>query len=254
MKKTKFHIDLPTEEEISNQVSIIISKGLPQRQTMLQTIVDIWRDFPRKQFIFGMSEWLFTLILFVSSIVTMILVIKNDAFEITNFYKLSFVLSPFVFLTLTGASYMNKKLNGVLELEMTTKYTLYQVLAVRMLLYSMVASVLIITCSFIASLFIKMEVLRSIPIALSGLFLFASCFLFFFKERYVYVRTGLFCIVWTGGNILFSQMFKNGYELMIVQFPIIIYFVIMFVTFGLFLYAVKQFFTRDRGGVYECLL
>lgn len=253
MEQNKFEVKLPKEEIIQDQISIIVAKGLPQRKTFLTTLKDIWHNVPLWQVFFGRGEWLFSLILLVGVITFTVITVGENSIKAGEFYRLIFTGAPFVFLALTGFSFIDKKLNGTLEIEMTTKFTVYQLLAIRMFVYSVIASFFIITCIVIAAQFIGIQVLYSIPIALSGLFIFAAVLLLLYQEQHLVLRTGVFCTVWIGGNLGLSQWFPNSYQFVITQLPIIIYFLILVSAICLYLYSLKRFFTRNQGGAFECL-
>lgn len=251
--RTKFEVKLPSEEVIEEQISIIIEKGLPKQKTISDYLRDIWRNAPLWHLLFGRGEWMFSLILFVVGLTLTVATVENSPMNESEFYLLIFTGAPFVFLALTGFSYWNKKWNNTLEIEMTTKYTVYQMLAIRMFVYSLFASFFIITCILVVAQFIEIKVLYSIPIGLSGLFIFAAILLLIYREQHLVFRTGAFCFVWVGGNWGLNTWFRDAYEYVLTQLPIIIYILILLFAVGFFIYALKRFFTRKQGGAFECL-
>lgn len=253
MKQTKFEVKLPKEDVIDEQVSIIVAKALPKQKSMLGMLIDLWHSRHLWQVFFGRGEWLFSLILLVGVLVLTVLSVENNSIKASEFYSFTIIAAPFLFLALTCFSYIDKKRHGTLELVMTMKFTLYQMLAIRMFVYSIIASFFIITSILVAALFVEIKVLYSIPIGLSGLFIFAALLLLLYQERHLLVRTGVFCFIWIGGNLSLSYLLKDSYEFVLTKLPIFIYFLILIAAFSLFIFSLKRFFTRNQGGAFECL-
>lgn len=253
MEQNKCKVKLPTEEVIQKQISIIVNKGLPTRKSFSATLHDIWHNTSLWHLFFGRGEWLFSLVLLIGSITFTVMTVGEGSIQESEFYRLTFIGAPFLFLALTSFSYIDKKMSGTLEIEMTTKFTVYQLLAIRMFFYSIVASFFIITCFVIAAQFIGIQVLYSIPIALSSLFIFAGLLLYLYREQHVMLRTGLFSAIWIGGNLSLAKWFSNSYALVITQLPFIIYLFIFVSAICLYLFSLKRFFTRHQGGAFGCL-
>ena len=177
MKRNKFEVRVPRDEIIREQISTIIEKGLPKRKTFLETLNEIYNKLPLWHVLFGRGEWLFSLLILTFFLSLTRLSPSNQTIQETEFYSLLFKVAPFGFLALTGFSYLHRRINRTLEIEMTTKFTVYQMLALRMFAYSIIASFLIITFILFTAQFIEVNIIYSIPIGLSGLFSFASIML-----------------------------------------------------------------------------
>lgn len=252
MKRNQFEVMLPNDEVIEEQISTLVEKALPKQKTFLEALYEIYHKVPIRQVLFGRGEWLFSLFLWIV-LMAFVLTIGEQSMKATEFNSALFIAAPFAFVALTGFFYLDRRFNGTLEIEMTTKFTIYQMLAIRMFIYSIVASFLIITCILVAAQFIDIQIVYSIPIGLSGLFIFASIMLLLYREQHVFIRTAVICAIWIGGNWSLSHWFLDPYESVLLKLPIILYFIILLSVISLFMYALKRFFTRNQGGAFECL-
>lgn len=252
MEKKKFEIPNLSKKQVDQQITMIIQKGLPKRSSLRASLVQIVQNFPKRQFLYEPAEWLFTcvLIVFMSYIVHS--TIQNPTFMATDFYSFIFALSPFVFIGLIGFSYMSKKINGTFEIEMTMKYTVYQMLAIRMLLYSVIASIVNISVIVITSKYLQFEIFQAIAIALTGLFIYSAIFLLLVKGQLAAFKAITFSALWLFGNIVLSNDETITYIKVLIQLPILVYVTITIGAFLLFIYALQQFFQTNVREVMKC--
>ena len=251
--KTKFEPKLPTEAEIDRQIAIIVGKGLPRRPSMWEVLAEIWREFPKRQLLFEKGELLFTGLMLVVIVGQLWYTIEAPRNLTDGWTAMLFLISPFMFLSLTGFSMIRKHLEGTLELEMTVKYTVYQILAIRMLFYSVVSSVVHMCCIAIAAQFIQMDVLKVVSVALTGLFIFAAGLLFILRGKRPHMNVPIYCIVWFTGNFVLFGEAKAVYMQVILQLPNALYIGIVFGAISFFLFGLQQFFKKQQGGAFECL-
>lgn len=252
MKKEKFEIPNLSEKQVDQQIALIIQKGLPKRSSLRESIVHVVRDFPKRPFLFEPGEWLFSCILIVFMSYIVFSTTQNPNFKAPDFYSIIFALSPFVFIGLIGFSYMSKKMNGTLEIEMTMKYTVYQMLAIRMLFYSVIASIVNIGIIVVTAKFIQFDIFQAIAIALTGLFIFSAIFLLLVKGQFAAFKATVFSALWLLGNIALSKYETKAYGEVLIQLPSIVYITIALGAFILFIYALQQFFHTNEGGIMKC--
>ncbi|MGM9951103.1 MAG: hypothetical protein ACI33P_13310 [Lysinibacillus sp.] len=251
--KTKFEPKLPTEAEIDRQIAIIVGKGLPRRQSMWEMLAEIRREFPKRQLLFERGELLFTSLMLVVIAGQMWYTIEAPRNLTDGWTAMLFLISPFLFLALTGFSMIRKQLEGTMELEMTVKYTVYQILAIRMLFYSVVSSVVHMCCIMIAAQFIQMDVLKAVSVALTGLFLFAAGLLYILRGKRPLLNVVIYCIVWFTGNFVLFGEAKKVYMQILLQLPNALYIGIVCGAVSFFLVGLQQFFKKQQGGAFECL-
>ncbi|KGR84483.1 hypothetical protein [Lysinibacillus odysseyi] len=252
--RTKFEAKLPEEAEIERQIAIIVSKGLSRKQSMWEVMRKIWREFPKRQLLFERGELLFTSLLLAVVASLLLYTIEAPRDTTDSWTAMLFLISPFLFLALTGFSTIRKQLEGTLELEMTMKYSVYQILAIRMLFYSITASIAHVCCIVIAAQFISMDVFKMISAALTGLFLFAAGLLYVLRGKRPLLHTIIYSISWFAGNfVLFSQA-KLVYIQVVLQLPNALYIMMICAAISLFLFGLQQFFKKQQGGTLECLL
>lgn len=251
--KTKFEPKLPTDAEMERQIALIVKKGLPRRQSMCELLGEIWREFPKRQLLFDRGELLFTSLLLAVIVGQLYFAIETANLLHDSWIAMLFLISPFLFLALTGFSTIRKQLEGTLELEMTVKYTVYQILAIRMLFYSIVASIVHVVCILIASHFLSIDILKVVSVALTGLFLFAAGMLYMLRGRRPLRTVAIYCLGWFSGNLLLFSQAKAVYMPVLMQLPNAFYVLLTCGAISLYLYGLQRFFKKQQGGTFECL-
>lgn len=161
--------------------------------------------------------------------------------DIENIYKFIFIVSPILYLSVVLFSFYNSKARGVFQLEMTCKYNLYQISALRMFIFS-VGSILLNTVVILFMSMINKEVnaSRMIILSITGLFLFSIVFLYSlikFKSMFskVFIIFG-----WILGNLLLSSGNETYYLKFLMEVPMYIHIIISLVCIVLYVKSLKE--------------
>ena len=165
-KEKEIYINIP---EINfEEVDFIVNKGVKPKMSFIRYLRECFRDIGFKNIFHDKTElFIIALIYILLSILTFII-----NFNIKDIYKSTFFISPILYLGTVLFSFYNSKERGAFDVEMTCKYNLYQLSALRMFIFSL-ASIFINSLSIIIILIMGKEVdaIRMIIISITGVFL-----------------------------------------------------------------------------------
>lgn len=147
-------------------------------------------------------------------------------------YIFVFIISPLYYLITNIFSFMNMKENNTYEIEMVCKYNLYQVSALRMLVFSVIS--IFLSVIFILGLYNKINILRGIMISITSIFLFSSLLLYSMVKLKSEIGRYLIIGFWITGNLTLLRLSANQYFEFLQTMPMVVY-VLVAVT-SLFIY------------------
>jgi hypothetical protein len=228
MKKEKFKIDFPSEEEITRQINIIVKEGLPKKETFFKQVYTMYRQLGF-QFLFPNS----TEVAFISILIATFLFIMGlqprDYFETEpgSVYTFIFVTSPLVYLVICSLSLYHMWDNRTYELEMTCKYDFFQLTAVRMLAFSILCfSVNTVFIIAMVNAYHHISFVKAFLISTTGLFLFSTLALFLLMNYKSKITKISLLVGWISVNLFAFIWSKNFYLLVLNKISISIYAVI----------------------------
>ncbi|MGX1193082.1 hypothetical protein [Metabacillus sp. SLBN-84] len=250
--KSKWSIPYPSDEDINKQVALIVKQGLPKKQNLILSIAEIRRQMGWQYLFINRGEALFSGCLMIIVLAYLFLVSNEAANQAPDFYGMLFILSPLSFLSFMAYGYYHKKVNDTFELEMTMKYTVYQLLVVRMLVFSSMAIFVNITVVFILSYKVDLNVLRGILVSMTGLFVFSAGLLFVLRSGHFLKRSVLFIAAWVLVNTVLFLLSGKEYGAVLNTLPMISYGVILLVSFWIYLISLKHVFNRRHEEALAC--
>ncbi|MBP3950960.1 hypothetical protein [Bacillus suaedae] len=239
MDKEKFHIPMPDEQTIQRQIDDIVHETSARNLSFFSLLKEMYEQIGLKHLLSDRSEMVFILI----SIVVLfgIFLFKPDMNDY-DLYGYLFFVSPVLFVTLSLYSYLNKVMNGTMEVEMTCKYHVYQIIVFRMLVFSVLSILFNAFTILLMSLIYKdIEFVRAFMISNTGLFLFSILFLFVISKRASAVVVGGMMTVWTVGNLLLLNSGHVLYRELLLTMPLIIYVFVLVGVVAFYLVSVKHF-------------
>lgn len=245
-------IPYPNEKEIDTQIQLILEQGLPQKQSLIASIFEMKNQIGWQYVVLNRGEILFNgLVLFIA-IYYLLIVSDIASVYSASFYGLIFTGSPLLFLSLSAYSYYQKYSNHTFELEMTLKYTVFQLLAVRMLFFSGVGVLVNVSLILLLSIKVELNVWQVLLLSLSGLFLFAGGLLFAIRKGNLFRRSVFFIGAWVAFNLGLLVYTDEHYEKFLVGLPTFLYGVILFASLLLFTVSLKQLFYRKQEEAFLC--
>jgi hypothetical protein len=237
MNKEKFHIPMPGDETIKKEINAIISAGIKRKESFFAFLMDFYREVGLRYLFTNQRDGiLMTISTMVVSIFLLFLVADSSSANDEAVYAFLFFISPLMFAALTVNDLFGKKYSGTYELEMTTKYHLYQAASFRLFVFSMI-SILVNTAgiAFLAWMGVQLEFFRAFILSATALFIFSIFFLIVFIKG----RTGLAVIKagtgWVGFSVLTGFLLGNGYASFILTGPVYPYVFILSASIGVYI-------------------
>ena len=229
----KFDIDMPNDLEIKNEVNFILDKVLEKEENFYSYIKNMYKKIGFRNLFHDKAELIFIGVLLLSIFLLEILEIKrNSMISKERVYTFIFIISPLYYLITNIFSFINMKDNNTYEMEMVCKYNLYQVSALRMLVFSIISIFLSLTV--ILGLYNKIDILRGLMISITSIFLFSSLFLYSTVKLKSEIATYLVIGFWIIANLILFRLSSNEYFEFLQTMPMVVY--ILVAVSALFIY------------------
>lgn len=252
MANDKWNIPYPDEWEIERHAARIVQSAFPEKKRFLNEVQEFKNQMGWKYLFPNRSEIFFTSLLLMLTIFGLWFMASAKQSISPSLYGYVFWVSPLSLVLLIAYAFYEKLEKQTLELEMTTKFTVFQVMAVRMLAFSGISLFLNMTGSFIVAMNFEVEFLRIWFISLTGLFGFSSGLLWFVGRGNVLRRSIIFTAGWAAINGVWLFAMKEAYVRMIFHLPLVVYAGILVILAGFFFYTFKKAFTRKQEGLWTC--
>lgn len=236
---SKFEVEMPTEIEIKNQIDYIIDIALKKKTNFFSYLTKMIKELGLKNIFFNPVE-----IIQALSITTLYILLIRISFDIgksTNkdlLYSIVFMVSPMFYILVNLFSLVKIKENNMYEIEMTCKYDIYQLISLRMLIFSFIS--IVFNSIIIIGLSNYIDVFRGIMISLSSLLLFSVISLYIFlNTKFIFLRF-LFCILWIVLNLLLFKFNYTNYLNLLNLIPNIVYIAVIIVAGYMYLQNIKK--------------
>ena len=218
----KFNIDMPSDLEIKKQVNLILDKGLENKKSFYLYMKEMYKNIGFKNLFHDSSELIFIGLLFISIVVFVMLSIRNDyMISKEKIYMFIFIISPLYYLLTNVFSLINVKENNTYDIEMICKYNLYQVAALRMLVFSVIS--ILSSMVFVLGLYNQINLFRGIMISITSIFLFSALFLYSITKIKYYAARYIVIVGWIIGNGALLRLSSNQYFEILQSLPLVVY-------------------------------
>lgn len=213
-------------DKLLDEVDIdsIVDKGVRKKESFIKYLINSIRQIGLKNIFHDKVE----LLIIIAAAVLLYIVCFTNVYNGDKYYlyKAAFTMSPIIYGCVVFFSFYNSIEKGAFELEMTCKFNLYQISALRMFFFSilcMVINTLVIIVLWLSGGHIA--VLRTVIISAAGLFFFSSVFLFLLiKLRWRISR--YFIAVWIMLNVYLSCFAGDLYIEFLLKVPLYIHIII----------------------------
>jgi hypothetical protein len=236
MSKVKFHVPMPSDELIQSEITKIVSTGLKPKESFYVYLKRLYKQIGLRNLLPNRwEEFLIILSVFCVMIYLPLSVTENKHFEVNDFYAVTFLLSPLLFMTLSVYHFASKIQAVTYEVEMVCKYNLYQIAAFRMLMFSIIA--IIANVFSILSIFLMNDGIpffRAFMISITSLFLFSIIFLFAYMKKQSGLVIAFVVSGWVAVNVGFSFINKEIYESILMNVPIFVYLIVLGVSIAIY--------------------
>lgn len=232
MNKEKFHIPLLNNKTVQNEVRTIVASGIQRKESFTSFIKNLYQEIGLRYLFMNHRDGVLislssiALVMFLFSLVT-----ESTGVKAEQAYALVFLMSPLLYMALTIYDLLHKKYSATYEVEMVAKYNIYQVAALRMLYFSLLAIVVnAVSIVFLVWMDNRLEFFRAFMISTTALFLFSVIFLMVFvkvRSSFAGLQIG---IGWIIVNSVIYYLYDEAYMGFITTAPIIVYAVVLLIS------------------------
>lgn len=241
MGKEKFHIPFPDEDTIRNQINQIVSTSVKSKESFFTYLKSMYQQVGIKHLFSDRSELTFILITAITLLILFFIRPDPSTAQMDDLYAFIFLISPVLFIVLSIYTYTNKIMNATYEVEMVCKYNVFQIIAFRMLVFSVI-TILVnsLTIFFIVRVYDYIQFFRAFMISTSGLFIFSIVFLYILMKRRTKVVATIMIFAWLIGNLLLRFMNNKLYSDILVNIPLFIYGIIIIISIFIYINFLKR--------------
>ncbi|MBB6716666.1 hypothetical protein [Clostridium gasigenes] len=232
-------------------IASIVDLGVKVKKSFFTYLKDMIQEIGLKSIFHDKNEVIFISLLVVAVLGFFMINISDNSSEISEIYRFIFVSSPILYIVILLFSLFNTKEKGTYELEMSCKYNLYQMLALRMFIFSLISTV--VNTIIILLVFMwkhNIDVLRAVCVSVTGLFLFSSVFIYIALSSKREVSKLLLVGSWVAINIGIYFIDKKMYDTFLMEVPIYIHLIVTLVCVIFYVKNLNRFinFRSERGG------
>lgn len=243
MDKEKFYIPMPTDQTIESEINQIVSAGVKRKQTFLSSLKSMYGQVGIRYLFSDRSELVLTLFIAIALLSLLFISPEQGIAEVHSLYSFIFLVSPVLFLVFSVYTYSNKISNTTFEVEMACKYNVFQIIAFRMLMFSVITILInIVVISFMINVYDDIQFLRAFMISVTGLFLFSILFLRVLMIRRSTIAVGIVLCGWTFGNILLSFMDSKLYIEILTIMPLYVHAIVLCLSIYVYMRSINRLF------------
>lgn len=206
-------IDMPDEKTIKEEIDIIISKGLEPKESFYSYLKNMYRQVGIKYLFRDGLEIVFAILLVFS--IFSFTILEGNIYATQNIdgiYAYLFIVSPILYFIMSVLHFIDAKQNKTYEIEMTSKYNIYQISAFRMLVFSIICILFnFIFVYMVAYKYTGINFLKAFIISIASLFIFSVVFLFTMMKFKSKLTKYLIVIGWIVINLALSIFGINFY-------------------------------------------
>lgn len=204
------------------ELESIVNAGVKKRTSFIGYLSSSFKELGIRNIFHDKNELIVIGLIGIAVMIFSLYNIRRESMK--SMYTFVFSVSPVLYFSVVAFSFYNSKEKGAFDLEMTCKYNLFQLTALRMFTFS-IANIII--NSFIVIGFWtfnkQLDVVRLIIISITGIFLFSTVFLYsLLKLRWMAAKY-LVMVAWIGINMGLSNIESSLYLKFLMKAPIYIH-------------------------------
>lgn len=235
----KFYIDMPSDFEIENQINNIIEHSIKEKESFYSHIKNMYKSIGFKYIFHDISELTFVGMLMLGIILLITKnIIRESDLGVENLYAFIFMTSPLIYFTNAVFSYINIKENNTYQVEMVCKYNIFQVAALRMLVFSIVC--ILVNTAIIMIIVDRIVFIKGIMISISSLFLFSTLVLYSLLNIKNIITKYFVVFGWIGFNGILYMSDLNLYNQILSNIPTYVYCIVSIGAVLLYIKNIKK--------------
>lgn len=232
-------IDIPDIDFMD--IDEIVHKGVKEKKSFSTYLRDIFREIGVKNIFHDKIELFFMSAIGITTVLfTLTMIFKNNNNDYV--YSSIFMIAPMFYLVLSLFSFFNAKEKGAMEIELTCKYNLHQLSAIRMFIFSILAMIINTFSIGVISIFYEeINLFKVIATSVTALFLFSSMFLYVItiikkrNVRYLVIASWIFI------NAIFTALDFKRYNNILEGIPMYIHLGITIVCLFIYIKSLKKY-------------
>lgn len=232
------------------EINSIVNKGVTPKISFIRYLGNCFKELGFRNIFHDKAE--LTILFLIGIAMTIIPITYFYNSNTQDLYKFTFIMSPMMYLVAVLFSFYNSKEKGAFDIEMTCKYNLYQLSALRMFVFSLVG-ILINTLSIITIWFLgrQIDVIRMIIISITSVFLFSVIFLYLLMKLKFAVSKYLVISAWIIINLTLSNSNNIVYQYFLIKAPLFIHLIVSSICIALYIKNLNKLinYRRKKGEV-----
>ncbi|MGL5067912.1 MAG: hypothetical protein ACRC6T_08900 [Sarcina sp.] len=224
-----------------SEIEKITEVSVKKRLSFAQSTRAIFKELRMKNVFHDKVELFFMGLVGTFSIMFSLILIFNNA-NLEYVYSPIFLISPIFYIVLSLFSFFNAREKGAIDIELTCKYNIHSLTAIRMFIFSIVAVLINTLLIFVMYLCNKdILVVRAVATSITALFLFSAILLFVIariKKRYA--KTGVI-VFWIGANIILNMFMFKTYNEFLFKMPIYLHVIITVISIVVYVKSLKKY-------------
>ncbi len=231
--KEKFHIPIPDEQMIETEIEQIIQKSSLRHESFFAHMKSMYTRIGFRHLFSDRTEAIYLLFIALAFIFFHPELVGKEA---DSFYAFLFLVSPLLFTILSIYTYVNKMEHATYEVEMTCKIHVFQVIAFRMFLFSIITILLnAVTIAFIATIHEQIHYVRAFMISTTALFVCSLLFLYTLMKWRSAISIIVVSTAWISGNLMFCLSDRAMYNDVLMNMPLFVYGLVIMIALYLYI-------------------
>lgn len=245
MKKYE-HIPYPTEEQIDEQIRHIVTTSLPKKKSLFTELRALYSKLGWTYVLPNRYEWgLIMLTVFI------LFLVINNAVTVVSIHSITFIfmLSPVLFASLSIYHVVNKNQTNTFELEMTTKITVFQLIAAKLIVFSGLTMLMNTTLLCYFAYLYDMHIMKIWFISTLSVLLFVSGLLFTVAKGRIVPKILGYSGVWL---VVSGSLFYLDKAAILWTLPSSVYILSCIVLLGICYKGLNNLYFRKQEGMSIC--
>ena len=241
----------PDDERIEHEIRTIVAKSIMKPEPFMKLLFKMYKQIGIRFIMKDYKEILISVLLMATIMFVTTGYGQELMHEDKRYYGIIMVISPLLYGILSFLPFINSKLNGTSEVEMTCKYNLYQIAAFRMLVFSVLC--FFINTVWVLTLALKLSTIHFIQaflISTTSLMLFSLLFLYVLTVMKTVIVKGMVMMGWIGIQVILLKFNSAVYHQLLVSIPWYLYSAIIVLSAYFYVKKIKEYMLLNkRSGV-----
>ena len=227
-----------TQKDIS--IDYILDKGLQKKRSLWSMLTEIYRTLGFRLVFWDTAQ---AFVLTALTLTGLLLFLPFSAQTLQH--TLLFGCSPLLFVVVVFFSETIERVDGLYELKLTCKYTIRQIVAFRILFFSLLGIVFSVGLT-VYSANNSFEVLRLLPLSLSALFICSFICLSLVRRFSGKLTYAIAALLWAVISFVPALAIGEKWELFLSGLPVAITVCVLVLSCVLFLVELKKYMVSSH--------